>query len=478
MNRVKLVQQLKRPSAGLYLVGSVTAVNLLLAAVSFLKDLSFAAYFGTSRSADLVNTAFLLPESIGYNLVAAVISVAAVPTLSRLWSGKQTDAYVRTTLRMALHASVFMLLLAFMLLMLREPVLALSGYHDSHEVLPELKKLYTLLLASLPLFPLFAIGGAALQASGSFYAAAAGPLLLNGLMLVASAWSGWTSAIEETGAVWFAWSIVGGAALMTVMVWTVWWRKLRRMGISLHQGSLRGSKGNEAFGHELGRMYKDFFPFLLLTLCLQAVYAVERMLASNLGPGILAGLTYAYRVSQFPNWVFVAAVTSVLLPSLSRKSYAQSGFDGNEARRELLRALKGTIAVMLPAAVLLYTFRGMIIELLFGRGAFDAQSVSITSELLAGYSLSVVGQAISAVSLRYFIAEGRMLIPAIIYGATSLITLLFDWLAVPHLGPSAIGYGSMIGWWANAILMSVWVQRSFRYREAKLLVQVRKGRSG
>lgn len=488
-----IVGLLRRPSAAWRLIGGVTTVNLLLAVVSFAKDLSFAAYFGTSREADLVNSAFLLPEAIGYNLIAGVVGIAAVPAFTRAWQEGRRSEFLHDALRLAAHITLLMLAIGAALALARGWVFELAGYAAGSEETRELERLYMLLLVTLPLFPLYAVGGAALQAAGAFYAAAAGPVLLNGLMLAALAASVLGGLPAATGATAYAASIVAGSGGMAVLVWTALRRRWRivtntsaptglREPIGSADSALTTATGRTTAedartardrtsarhslpGHGTGglaRVYRDFLPLLLLTLFSQAQYAAERTIASNLEPGTLAALNYAYRVSQFPNWVFVAAVTAVLLPSLSRTSGLQD--PEQAARPELFRALRGTLLVMLPAAFLLFALRQPVVELLFGRGAFDAQSVSQTSGLLAGYSLGVVGQAVSGVLLRYLIARGRLYGPAAAYLTTAAVTVLFDLLAVREYGSEALGYGSLVGWTLNALLMFGFVLRDSNVR--------------
>lgn len=450
------------------LIGGVTAIHCIVAAVSFLKDVTFAAYFGTSQAADLVTTAFLLPEAISYNLIAAVIGIAAVPELSRRWQEKHYGMFLRTAARMALHAALLMIGALIVLFLARNVMMAIFGYGPGSAETGELERLYALLLFSMPLFPLFAIGGAALQASGAFYAAAAGPIVLNGAMLLAISLSWAGSFTENIGSFTYAISILAGAGGMTLMVWAALRRRLR-IEAQLSFAAAWGRKDSEAAVTDksmiaaggLLRVYRDVLPLLLLNLFSQTLYATERAIAANMEPGTLAGLNYAYRLAQFPNWVFVAAVTAVLLPALSRSASAGGG---QAAKPELYRALRVTLGLMLPAAVLLYWLREPAISLLFGRGAFDSQSVALTSELLAGYSLSVIGQVISVICLRYFLACGRLYGPAAVYLASTVCTIAFDLLTVRSLGAAALGYGALCGWVLNALLMFILVVRDSNNR--------------
>ncbi|MFB9325191.1 lipid II flippase MurJ [Paenibacillus aurantiacus] len=566
---------------GVFLVGGVTAVNLAGAGVAFAKDLAFAAYFGTTRAADLLNTAYLLPETIGYNLIAAVVSVAAVPALSRLWSQGCYPAFASMARRLAIHSSAALAAVALVLWAGGEGVFRMLGQGapgDGSDY-RAWAVLYWPLLAALPIFPIFAAYTAALAAAGSFYAAAAAPLLPNAMMLAAVIGCGLLNVDRTTGAVVYAGAILVGVVAMAGLLryrclYLMSLAATRRPTRSSARGAasdmvtqqsvrereadgrthppietsaqpsvreheaadqahprietmsqspigereaadqahpsietsaqppvrIRGAAGqphprietmvqspirereaagqayppiqtaNRAFApvpeqslhasaatrEGLRAVYSGMAPLLLLTLCMQAGYAFERAVAANLASGTVTALGYAYRVAQFPNWVFVSAVTAVLLPSLSRQTDGpglRGSAAGERARAEVLRALLGTLAVLLPAAALLFALRGFVIELLFGRGAFGAGSVRMTADLLAGYSLGVVGQAVSAIGLRYFLAIGRLRDCVLIYAVAAAFTMGFDLLLVPRYGAPALGYGSCAGWTLNALLI-------------------------
>ncbi|MFC4103344.1 lipid II flippase MurJ [Paenibacillus xanthanilyticus] len=494
-----------RVPAGVFLVGGVAMVNLAGAGLAFAKDLAFAAYFGTTREADLVNTAYLLPETIGYNLIAAVVSVAAVPALSRLWAQGRYPEFASTARRLAVHAAVALAAVAFALWAGGEAVFRMLGQGaGGGSDYPAWVVLYRLLLAALPVFPIFAAYAAALAAGGSFFAAAAAPLLLNAMMLAAVIGCVLLHIDRSMGAVIYAGAILAGVIAMAGML------RLRHARLMVNAaashpdrsstergGASSGTQpiGRDSASHDrqhppfeaaasataplpeqalaapamvrsdgLRAVYAGIAPLLALTLCMQAGYAFERAVAANLAPGTVTALGYAYRVAQFPNWVFVAAVAMVLLPSMSRKAEGDRlrGEAGERARAEVLRALAGTLAVLLPAAALLFALRGFTVELLFGRGAFGAESVRMTADLLGGYSLGVVGQAVSAIGLRYFLAIGRLRACVAVYAAATLVTMAFDLLLVPHYGAPALGYGSSAGWTLNALLMGWLLMRSAR----------------
>lgn len=433
----------------------MAAVNLLLAATSFIKDLIFAGFFGTTVMADSLNTAFLLPDAIGGNLIAYVLGVAAVPYLTRLWSSDRKDEFIGGTKGIAFHSFLAMTVVGAAMMLLKDPILALFG--TSAGSLQQVETFYLMLIPCMLLFPLSAVGGAALQSIGSFYIPAAGPVVYN-LTILAALLVVWLCQWDlSDGGLVFAGSIILGLVLSMLLTWSFLAAKLPGF---LHMQQRSGTKAisfSSWFKQPL-IIYKNIFPLFLVVALSQALFAIERMLASHGPMGTLAGLNYAYRIAQFPNWVFITALTSVILPVLSRSNVSSGRAD------TLYSALRLTFVIMVPAALILCLWREPIIKVLFERGAFDAESVKITSSLLAGYSLSVIGQAISAVCLRFCLASGSMRAPAWIYAITVFVIAVFDMLLLERMGPAALGYGALLGWSVNAVMMIGLVLRDSKYR--------------
>ncbi|WP_373230229.1 lipid II flippase MurJ [Cohnella sp.] len=427
-------------------IAGVAFVNLLLAVIAFLKDVIFAGYFGTTAMADAVNMAFLLPDTIGGNLIGYVLGIAAVPHLSRIWAVGQSRQFMQAVAGLAVQCSLLLALFGLFLYLFEQQILGWFGYPDGAGTVRQLEQMFRLLLPCLVFMPLFAIGAAALQTLGSFYAPAFGPVIFNVFLLLGLVVSWASFASFELGGWIFSCSFFFGSGISAFYVWRRLIIEVRNKG-SLPVGKRLSIADSLSSFKVLSPIYRDFGPLFLVILATQCLYMVERVLASRLETGTLAALSYAYRIAQFPNWVFIAALTSVILPAISRAADRSSAIEG------VYRALRVTLGVMVPVAVFLCLARKPIITLLLGRGAFGPESISITCDLLAGYSLAVIGQAVSTVCLRYFLANGRMKKVVGIFSASILLSIVFDVCAIDRIGPAALGYGALLGWSVNAIWM-------------------------
>jgi putative peptidoglycan lipid II flippase len=129
---------------------------------------------------------------------------------------------------------------------------------------------------------------------------------------------------------------------------------------------------------------------MLPTIFGSAIYQINQLvgtlLASLLREGSVSYLYYADRLVQFPLGVFAIAISTAVLPSLSREA-ADRDLEG--LRGTLSHAIRLTMFITIPAMAGLIVLGGPIIKLLFQRGAFDSFTTIMTAQALLFYSLGL-----------------------------------------------------------------------------------------
>lgn len=436
-------------------VVAVVLINISLALVALLRDVFFALYLGTSAEADALLLAFFLPDTVGNNLLAAAIAASCVPCFSRLLIKNEPGHYLRC---IAVAAAAFLalsLLLLALFLVFRQPLIVFFGGGFTPEIGRLTQTLFLILLPLIPVVSLCAVATALLQAHKRFNAPALAPVVFNavwlcGILVVLAL------RIPPARGVYQMAGIIM-AAILCMAVW---------LGSALIRERRKLPPLGEIFapvpawrqvGPELRQLFVDFVPLLLILTCSQGVLFVERILAARLEVGSVAGLNYAYRLAQFPLWVFVAAVGTVLLPAMSR---ASGKGDMAGLRATFAGALRLVLVLSLPLAILFFVLRVPIVSLLLQRGAFDLDSLRITTGILAGYSLAIVGQVLVYICLRVFLARGRLL-PALAAGLLSaLINIVADVWLVARIGSAGLGYGAALGAAVNAGILLFLLHRS------------------
>ena len=163
---------------------------------------------------------------------------------------------------------------------------------------------------------------------------------------------------------------------------------------------------------------------------------VDVIIASLLPPGTVSVLYFADRVQQLPLGVIGTAVGTALLPLLSRQVRAG---EAASAIGTLNRAIEYGLFLTLPAALALIVCAHPIMLVLFGRGAFDLESVRLSSQSLAAYALGLPAFVLVKVLAPAFFARGDTSMPVKIgVGSVALNLALNLAFMVPlaHIGPA------------------------------------------
>ncbi|UOF89037.1 oligosaccharide flippase family protein [Fodinisporobacter ferrooxydans] len=459
-------------------VGELTLINALLAIVAFLKDMVFAAYYGTSSTADLFTIAFFLPDTIGNNVVGSALVVACVPIFSTLAASGHSFRLENLIRKILLQSVVVSATISFIIILFRHRIYHWLGSEIPASSAAMLQSFVLLLLPTLTIFSLVAIFTAILQAKEEFYAPACAPVLFNGIFLIVVLVLVIVKISRETGGIVTAAGVlVAALAMLFLLLYRIYfYDRRKRNGLLLQrvngrQKRIDGAECNQMEGNrqkeismrsrnDINSIYQVFVPYVLILLSMQAVYGVERHIAATMPAGTIAALQYAFRISQFPNWVFVSAITTILLPKLAK---AQVARDEKEFRNIFYKGIRELAVIAVPISLGIFLFRKPILELLFEHGAFNDSSLLATSAVLKGYSLSILGQSISALLLRFFIAIRQMMIPTGIFIFTSCINIYFDFHWKSYFKTATFGYGAATASFINVICM--WMY--FMYLEKK-----------
>lgn len=451
------LSQLKNTLFG-HAVGAVVVINLALAAVALVKDILLAAYLGTSIQADAFWLAFFIPDMVG-TLLTTSVGTASVPILSRLFVAGRHDRLKNIVSYLNLAFGLGSLFVFLILLLARSHLLMLLGQGLDGEMLLLCQRLYNIMLPAVLVFSFISIGSAVMQVYGSFKIPALAPVLFN-LVIFGGLLTCISGGIPVSQGVYYlAWSFLGGSVAMALLILA----GIRRehLKVPVWPGRVYLTK---VFS-EIKQISGFFWPYCTILLLPQLVYSFERHLAAGLEPGSVAGLNYAFRVSQFPIWVFVSALGTVALPAMAK---AMGRGDYKELRAILYRTLVKAMIFVFPLSLALYVLRVPVLTVLLQRGSFNAESVTVTAGILAGYALSIIFQGVSVVCMRALLAAGRTGSVLLAYLSSAALNIGLDEILVAVMGSQGLGYGAAVAALVNCGLLLIIVNRRFSLFEIRM----------
>lgn len=141
---------------------------------------------------------------------------------------------------------------------------------------------------------------------------------------------------------------------------------------------------------------------ILLGVAINDINAiVDKTLASQLIEGSISALNYASRINTLVLTIFVTAITTVIFPIMSREFNR-----GN--KQEIVNIIRYGVNLILivtiPATIGMMVLATPIVEVIFLRGAFTQDNVTMTSIALIGYAVGLVGMSIRLIASRAYYA--------------------------------------------------------------------------
>ena len=147
------------------------------------------------------------------------------------------------------------------------------------------------------------------------------------------------------------------------------------------------------------KMFNQALPVIIGNSANQINWLVDRTLASRIVVGGISALYYANKLNGFVQGIFVASIATVMYPRISKMA-AESDIQGIKA--SLKESITVSNLLVVPATIVSMIFAEPIVSLLFGRGAFDAKAIYLTSYALFFYAVGMIGFGLREVLSRGF----------------------------------------------------------------------------
>jgi len=406
------------------IVGAGTLASRLLGLV---RDIALGALFDID-ALDAWWVAFTIPNSLRSLLAEGAVTSAIVPVLSEKLANEGDEAAKRFFARIRGVWLVTLLVVSVLGVLFARPLTELFavGYKDRPG---EFERTVALTAAVFPyifFMGMAALGMAALNANRRFAVAAFAPGLLNVALIVAMV----AAAVFHGPVQWLAYGALAGGLLQVVAQWPA----LRQIGYRGWPSFTMDADVRKVLARIAPLSFGIGVYYIDLVVC--------RRFLSELGPGAQTYFSFAMRLCDFPQGIFVMALSTAALPSLS--TLAAKGAKG-ELAKTWAHGLTLAMFVAIPASAALVAMPDAIVATLFQHGAFDAQSVAQTARALvwqggAIWTVAAVRQTVPA-----FYALGDTRTPVIV-SAIDLMALIVLALLLRgpmgHAGVSAAVAGS------------------------------------
>lgn len=347
---------------GIMTVGFWTLLSRVL---GMAREVLIFAIIGAGPVLDAFIAAFRLPNMFRRFFAEGAFNAAFVPMYSkRVEANDRPDEFASEA--MGGLAGVLLILSALAMIFMPALVWATAEGFSGNERFDLTVGYGRIMFPYILLISLAALLSGALNAKGRFAMAAAAPVFLNILIIIALLGAHFIGA----EAIWFlVWTVpVAGVVQLAL----VWWAA-RKAGMSIRLGRPR-------WNANMRNLVMVALPAALANGVMQINLLVGQQVSSQF-PNAVSWLYGADRLYQLPLGVVGIAVGIVLLPDLSRRLQAN---DDAGAKEAFSRAGEISLALTLPAAVALCVIPLPLVSALYEHGSTgrtDAEAMALATAI-------------------------------------------------------------------------------------------------
>lgn len=195
---------------------------------------------------------------------------------------------------------------------------------------------------------------------------------------------------------------------------------------------------------EIIRMLKLFVPRIWSSIIYHLSVLVDTMfssLTSIVGSGALASVYYANRLIQFPFALIALSVSRVAIVDLS--SYHRQG-NMDDFKKLFVFSFQNIIFFIIPLVSIFLFISEDIIDVIFARGKFDMESLSMTASVLFFYSLGLFFFCSIKLLVNSFYALKDTALPAKIAAVSLIVNVILSAVLMFPLKISGVALGSSL----------------------------------
>lgn len=426
----------------------VVSMTMISRVFGFIRDMVTANLFGAAAAFDAFSVAFRIPNFMRRLFAEGSFSQAFVPVLSEYQKQKSQEEVkdfinaMSGTLGITLiGVTILGILFAPLIVKLFAPGFAMSGERFDLAV--------TMLRITFPylfLISLTAFSGAILNTYSRFWVAAFTPVFLNICMIGAAFW---LSPRFHWPIIGLAWGVFIAGCVQLAFQWP-FLKHLHLLPRPRIQFSNPGVK----------RVLKMMVPALFGVSVGQINLLVDSIFASLLVVGSVSWLYYSDRLMEFPLGVFGVAISTVILPHLSRHHASKSEVSFSLT---LDWALRAVLLVGVPAGVVLAVISGPLLSTLFQYGKFNEHAVLMARQSLSAFAVGIAPFMLVKILAAGFYAKHDMRTPVRIAVIAMVTNTILNVLLIWPLAHAGIALSTSLAALVNTGLLFYFLRKRLYY---------------
>jgi len=416
-------------------VGGMTTLSRIL---GFLRDSIIASIFGAGMATDAFFVAFRIPNLLRRISAEGAFTQAFIPVLAEYKSRRSKKDVNLLINKVATFLAIILIIVTLIGVFAAPWLIYISapGFLSNPSKFDLTVSLLRITFPYIFFISLVSMAGGILNTYGKYSIPAFTPVWLNVSFIVAAIF--FSKSFSEPVVV-LAWAVFVGGALQLFFQLPFLYKIgcIPKVDLDFNEPGL-------------WRMMKLMVPAILGVSISQISLLINTIFASFLSTGSVSWLYYADRLMEFPAGVLGVALSTVLLPNLS-KSFSEKKYLNYSSL--INWGLKLAILLGAPAAIALGLLAIPIITTLFFYGAFNQNDVLMTQYAVIAYSIGLIGLILVKVLAPAFYAKQNIKTPVKIAIFTLFCTQFMNLLFIGYFKHAGLALSVGLGACINAALL-------------------------
>ena len=372
----------------------VSTMTFLSRISGLIRDIAFANYLGSGAAADAFFVAFRIPNLFRRIFGEGAFSLAFVPVFSEYHHSRSEQETRDFVNRMLAQLGLSVLAVCVIGMLFSDALISLiaPGFLDEPEKFRMAADALQITFPYLFFISMVAMAAGIFNTYDRFAVPAVTPVLLNLCLITAAVV--YVPGNERPALVLAAAVCISGLLQFLLQI-----PFLKRHAI-LPVPSLKKAADKSDDG--VKRVFKLMLPVIYGSSVAQVNSIINTVLASFLITGSVSWLYYSDRLMEFPLAMFVLAISTVILPNLS-KQHTQGDFE--QFSRTLDWGLRVVLLIVVPSVIGMFVLSGQLMVTLFQYNEFSPNDAIMSAKSLRAYSFGLIGLALVKVLAPGFFAK-------------------------------------------------------------------------
>lgn len=410
--------------------------------LGFVRDTIAAQIFGAGAAVDAFYIAFKIPNFTRNLFAEGAFSQAFVPTLSnyhKKYSHEEVKIFIA---RMQGALALALLIVTFIFVFGSKGIVGIFAPGLDPFRFQEASYMLRITAPYLMLISLTAFVGAILNSYGKFARPAFTPALLNICLIGTSFGVTQYFAIPVEAQAWGV--LLAGFVQLFFLLPT-----LRRLGFLTRPQLNLKDPG-------VRKVLKLMVPALFGASINQVSILLNTILASFLVVGSVSWLYFSERLAYFPLGVFGVALSTVVLPALSRHHSTDSK---EKFSHTLDWGIRCNLLIGIPATLTMILLSGPLIVSLFQYGKFSLHDVFMTQQSVITYAVGLQAFMLVKLLSSAFYSRQNIKTPVKISLMALGFNMVLNLLLIYPLAHAGLALATSLGSWINVIALIIQLRR-------------------